>query len=136
MSGQLSFVSGSLAEGTFNTALAEALKQRRHHWRTDDEAVVSERSDVILGEPALRPDIVIQPARGNPVALEIEIDSDPIPDASGRIGLVTKRYGRRLQTAIAVRAPAEVRGWQDHAEARRMLNESRGGARASSWSMR
>ena len=126
MASQLSFTGGSMTEPTFNSALAEALSRRRNQWR--DDAVVSERTDVLLGHPALRPDILLQPRYGNPVAVEVEIDSDPEPDARERIGHKTKSSGRMILAAVALRVPAKVRRWHDSAYAREVLEGSRRGA--------
>ena len=126
MHAQTSFASGSFSEHSFNDALAAALKKRRHYWRLTDHAVTSERSDVLLENRALRPDILVQPRRSNPIIIEVEINSNPDPDARRRVGKQTT-FGKRIYSTIALRAPELVRGWSTPAEAAYMLDLSRRG---------
>lgn len=126
MHAQTSFVSGSFSEHSFNDALAAALKDRRHYWRTTDDAVTSERTDVLLANSSLRPDILVRPRHGNPIIIEVEINSDPDPDARRRVGQRTT-FGKQIYSTIALRAPELVRGWSTPAEAAHMLSRSRRG---------
>ena len=126
MTSQTSFLSGSFSEHSFNDALASALKDRREYWRNNNDAVTSERRDVLLYEPSLRPDILVRPEHGNPIIIEVEINADPDPDARRRVGKRTK-LNKEIYSTIALRAPELVRGWSTHAEALDMLSRSRRG---------
>ena len=116
MSAQTSFITGNFDEPTFNSALAEVLRKKRHYWRSAPDAVTSQKSGVLLGNAALRPDILIQPRRGNPIIIEVEIDSDPFPDARSRIGKKTN-FNKTIYSTIGLKAPASVRSWSSHEEA-------------------
>ncbi len=122
---QLSFAGGNLSAHSFNDALAGALRERRHSWR-DGEAVTSELSRVLLEGTALRPDILVQPRSGNPIVIEVEIDSDPEPDARAQVGKRTT-LGSEVLSVIGLKAPALVRGWSTPEVASAFLQQSRRG---------
>ncbi len=126
MHSQTSFMGGSFSEHSFNDSLAAALRQRRHYWRANEGVVTSERNNVLLESSSLRPDILVQQQHGNPIIIEVEIDSDPDPDARSRLGKRTT-FGKRIYSAISLRAPSLVRGWTTSQEAFDMLERSRRG---------
>lgn len=106
---------GRFGERPFNDALAEVLSTKRVAW-SENRAVISQMTDVLLGAPAEEPDVLIQPLGSNPVVIEVKVNSDPEPDARGRVGKRTT-LGKIIYTAIALRVPGTVRNWSNHGEA-------------------
>ena len=73
-----------------------------------------EQTGVFPEQPALRPDIFVQPPNAQPVVVETEY----VPaltveeDAQSRLGLVTRNTADPIEQAIAVRIPEELRHGQ------------------------
>ncbi|MDE0070872.1 MAG: hypothetical protein OXO48_14230, partial [Caldilineaceae bacterium] len=72
--------------------------------------VRSENTGVIAGHPGLRPDILITAAGSAPVVIEAEYmpATHAEEEAKQRLGLETTVFGRRIESAVALRYPAEV----------------------------
>ena len=102
-------------EATVNVELARALLRRNPRWKGS----VSVEQHHVFQEVALRPDIVVQRPRMAPIALETEFAParTAVADARGRIGKVLKDAGRRVEQAVAIQLPADLReGQEDLAE--------------------
>ena len=104
---------GLLHETNFNPLLADALRRKRKAWREQPETVIVERTRVVEGSDALRPDLLVSAPDAYPVAIETEWDEPAIADAKSRLG--KRMAGSRLpaRSAVAVGAPSEVRTWSD-----------------------
>ena len=104
---------GLLHETNFNPLLADALRRKRKAWREQPETVVVERTRVVEGSDALRPDLLVSAPDAYPVAIETEWDEPAVADAKSRLG--KRMAGSRLpaRSAVAVGAPSEVRTWSD-----------------------
>ena len=70
-----------------------------------------ENTGVIVNEPSLQPDILITASDRAPVVIEAEYDpADSVEDdASARLGLTVKDGHRRIEVAIALRYPVDLR---------------------------
>ena len=95
-------------EPTFNTELANALRQMNPRWRG---RIGAEQSGVLLDHPALQPDIVIRHPGGTPVIVETEFEPGATVevDARARLGLAIAETGDTIEQVIAVRVPSELR---------------------------
>ena len=104
---------GLLHETNFNPLLADALRRKRKAWREQPETVIVERTRVVEGGDALRPDLLVSAPDAYPVAIETEWDEPATADAKSRLG--KRMAGSRLpaRSAVAVGAPSEVRTWSD-----------------------
>lgn len=104
---------GLLHETNFNPLLADALRRKRKAWREQPETVIVERTRVVEGSDALRPDLLVSAPDAYPVAIETEWDEPAVADAKSRLG--KRMAGSRLpvRSAVAVGAPSEVRTWSD-----------------------
>ena len=104
---------GLLHETNFNPLLADALRRKRKAWREQPETVIVERTRVVEGSDALRPDLLVSAPDAYPVAIETEWDEPATADAKSRLG--KRMAGSRLpaRSAVAVGAPSEVRTWSD-----------------------
>ena len=92
-------------EPLVNAALADALGRRHPRWR-----VAAEQSDV-LGERALRPDIVVSLEATPPIVLETEFEPGATveTDARGRLGKSVKDTGYEVEQVLAVRLESRLR---------------------------
>ena len=102
---------GLMQETTFNDALAAALALRRRDWRDNPDAVISERTGVVLNENRLRPDILVASPGAYPVVVEVEWGEPATADARQRLGKRVVGSDLPVRSAIAVGAPVEVRRW-------------------------
>ncbi len=94
-------------EHTLNTTLAACLRKRSPLWREPD-ALVSEKLSVLATSG--RPDILVAGSDAAPVVVETEYDPARTveEDARGRLSVRTSG-GHRIEQAIAVKAPRELR---------------------------
>ena len=96
------------SEPAFNMALGEVLRGKHPLWKNH---LGVEQTGVFPEQPALRPDILVQPPNAQPVVVETEY----VPaltveeDARARLGLVTRNTTDPIEQAIAVRIPEELR---------------------------
>ena len=72
---------GLLQETTFNVLLANALRRKRKAWRDQPETVIAERTRVVEGGEALRPDLLVSAPDSYPVAIETEWGEPASADA-------------------------------------------------------
>ena len=99
------------SEPAFNMALGEVLRGKHPLWKNH---LGVERTRVFPEQPALKPDILVQPPNAQPVVVETEY----VPaltveeDARARLGLVTRNTTDPIEQAIAVRIPEELRHGQ------------------------
>ena len=104
---------GRLHEQTFNIALARALRRCRSEWRNEENSVRVERSQVLVGGKAQRPDILVSQRDGYPIAIECEYGQPAIGDATSRLGKRLAANMLPIRSAIAVGIPPEVEWWSD-----------------------
>jgi hypothetical protein len=92
-------------------ALANALRGKHPRWR---DRIGAEQTGVLKDEPGLQPDIVIRHPGGAPLIVETEFDPAPTveEDALARLGKEIAETGDEVETTIAVRVPAALRGDQ------------------------
>ena len=93
---------GLMHEQTFNEALAQALRQRRHLWRTDPNSVLAERLRTLADATRERPDILVAPPDIYPVIIEVEFDEPAFADARRKLGRLIAGTTDRVRAAIAV----------------------------------
>ena len=99
------------SEPAFNMTLGEVLRGKHPLWKNH---LGVEQTGVFPEQPALRPDILVQPPNAQPVVVETEY----VPaltvekDAQSRLGLVTQSTADPIEQAIAVRIPKELRHGQ------------------------
>ena len=96
------------SEIAFNVPLLNVLRSKHPRWR--DRTGV-EQQNVLRGESALRPDIVIRPPGGIPVVLETEFEPAHTveADAQVRLGKFLSQTGDRIEQTIAVQIPLELK---------------------------
>ena len=104
---------GLLQETTFNILLADALRRKRKAWRDQPETVIAERTRVVEGGEALRPDLLVSAPDSYPVAIETEWGEPASADAKKRLGKRVAGSTLPVRSAVAVGAPSEVRTWSD-----------------------
>ncbi len=94
------------SEIAFNVPLLNVLRSKHPRWRTGVE-----QQDVLRGESALRPDIVIRPPGGIPVVLETEFEPAHTveADAQARLGKFLSQTGDRIEQTIAVQIPLKLK---------------------------
>lgn len=98
----------TLDEQSFNTGLAQAIRQRKAMWGRAD-IVQDERRRVFSGSTA-RPDIFINDPLSPPVIIEVSYDaSDAEKDARSRLGRQLNRGGDKITAAVAVCIPHSYR---------------------------
>ena len=104
------------SEKAFNVKFAEALSRKHPSWRN---AITVEQTGV-FAQAALQPDIIIRHPGGAPLAVETEFEPalGAESDATKRLGLTLAEGGERLEQAVAVRIPAELRHGQQDLERR------------------
>ena len=109
------------SEATVNAALADALRHKHPLWR---DALGVEQSGVFPQQPALRPDIVVRSAIGQPIVVETEFAPAATVerDAAGRLGL-EPAGGEPIEQVLAVRLPADLRRGQADLSARVAASE-------------
>ena len=92
-------------EPNANNALGELLRQMLPR-----SSVRSENTQAIVGQPGLRPDIIIAAPGRSPVVIEAEyLPAHTVePEAKARLGLEVAADGRVIEAAVALRYPAEV----------------------------
>ena len=97
-------------EPNLNNALGSILRKMMHgtHLR-------SENTQVIRGNPGLRPDILIATHGRSPVVIETEYDPalNAEVEARGRLGLSIIDHPRPIEAAIALRYPVDLSGVDD-----------------------
>ncbi len=98
----------STTEPVFNAAFGRALRGKHPLWK---DAIGVERTGVLLGAPGRQPDILLSPPGSSPVALEAEFDPAAAveADAASRLGESLEGDGGRIENAIALRVPSELR---------------------------
>ena len=98
----------STTEPVFNAAFGRALRGKHPLWK---DAIGVERTGVLLGAPGRQPDILLSPPGSSPVALEAEFDPAAAveADAASRLGESLAGDGGRIENAIALRVPSELR---------------------------
>ena len=98
------------AESGANAALAALLQGMMR-----GASVRAEHTQVVEGQPALRPDIIITDDQRAPVVIEAEyIPAYTAEDeAKARLGLQLADGGRRIEAAIALRYPTDVANASD-----------------------
>ena len=96
------------SEIAFNVPLLNVLRGKHPRWRNRTGV---EQQDVLRGESALRPDIVIRPPGGIPVVLETEFEPAHTveADAQARLGKFLSQTGDRIEQTIAVQIPLELK---------------------------
>ena len=103
-------MTGKPVEAIINDHLARILRTRnRARWT--EETVYAEHTGVISDEPGKTPDIVVNAPPYHPICLEIKTGHPRNVDAQakGRVGKRLERDGRRIESAIAVVLPEEVK---------------------------
>ncbi len=95
-------------EHTLNTVLAASLRKRSPVWRASD-LLSSENLGALEGKG--RPDILAEAPGAAPVAVETEFSPARTveKDARQRLSQRSAASGRRIEHAVAVRAPADLR---------------------------
>ena len=93
------------AESGANAALAALLQGMMR-----GASVRAEHTQVVEGQPALRPDIIITDSRRAPVVVEAEYMPAYTAEgeAKARLGLQLADGGRRIEAAIALRYPSDI----------------------------
>jgi len=104
-------------EVALNWQLAEVLRGKHPLWRN---GLRVEQTGIFPDRPRLRPDILIQPANAQPVAIETEyVPAATVEDdAIGRLGLTPLGASSPIEQAIAVRIPNSLRRGQADLAAR------------------
>ena len=95
-------------EPVFNSAFGRALRGKHPLWK---DAIGVERTGVLLGAPGRQPDILLAPSGSSPVAIEAEFAPAATveADAASRLGANLEGDGGRIENAIALRIPSELR---------------------------
>lgn len=97
-------------ESSLNTALGRLLCKCNPEW-IPDSTLFAECTDVLLENAAARPDLLVQPPGGQPVAIETEFRAGPQVDreARSRLGQTVKGTNERIESAISVGMPDVLR---------------------------
>ena len=92
-------------ESVINGFLAGALSRRLPRW-----TVEAEQTGVIRGDLALRPDVLLESAGGQPLIIESEVDpaGGVEGDARARLGLTLDRGGEAVEQVVALCFPSEL----------------------------
>lgn len=95
-------------EPTVNVALASVLRGKHPSW---EDSIAAEQMKVIQGSAASKIDVLIDPPNNSPVAVESEFlpASTVESDAQSRLGKKLSASNRRIEHAIALRLPMELR---------------------------
>ena len=96
------------SEVAFNGVLAEVLRRKHPLWKNH---LGVEQTGVFPENPALRPDILIEPPNAQPVVVETEYAPAHTveEDARARLGRVPRNSADPVEQVIAIRVPAELR---------------------------
>lgn len=102
--GRTPLTAARTAEIVFNQELAHVLRGKHPRW---PERISVEQTNVISGEPALQPDIIVRHPGGVPVAVETEYTPATTveDDARQRLGKTLETTGTTIEQSIAVRIP-------------------------------
>ncbi|MDE2833528.1 MAG: hypothetical protein OXM02_03305 [Bacteroidota bacterium] len=86
------------------------LSERNPEW-VPDRTLFAECTDVLVGNSAARPDLLVQPPGGQPVAIETEFRAGPQVEreAESRLGEMVKGINERIESAISVGMPEFLR---------------------------
>ena len=97
-------------ESSLNRALGRLLSERNPEW-VPDRTLFAECTDVLVGNSAARPDLLVQPPGGQPVAIETEFRAGPQVEreAESRLGEMVKGINERIESAISVGMPEFLR---------------------------
>ncbi len=97
-------------ESTLNTALGQLLSSRHPKWILNQN-LFTECTDVIDENVSARLDLLVHPHGGQPVAIETEFIAGPQVEmeAKSRLGKTVKSTGDRIESAIAVAMPPNLR---------------------------
>lgn len=97
-------------ESTLNTVLGQLLCSRHPRWILDQTLFI-ECTDIIRENKAARIDLLVHPTGGQPVAVETEFKAGPQVEgeAKARLKKTVKSNGERIECAIAVAMPPELR---------------------------
>ncbi len=116
-------------EAVFNVGLAEALCGCVPGWDMGNFLV--EETQVLVGAPGRKVDILVADLGFPPVCLEVKIDTgagraNPTADAVGRLGETISHHvgavaGLEVSAAVAARATKEARDWKPGEIAARLL---------------
>ena len=92
-------------EPHLNLLLAQALGRRHPRWK-----VSAEQTRRVRGQAGLRPDILVEHHRGQPLVIETEVDpaSTVEQDAASRLGMTLEPGGKQVEQAAALRIPASL----------------------------
>ena len=95
-------------EPTVNVALATVLRGKHPSWAA---SITAEQFNVIQESPGSKIDVLIAPPNSSPVAVEAEFlpASTVESDAQSRLGKTLSVSSRRIEHAIALRFPLEMR---------------------------
>lgn len=95
-------------EPAFNLEFSRVLRRKHPRWKN---AISAEQVRVLRGQPQKQPDIVLSPAGSSPVALETEFlpAATVESDAAARLGCILASDNRRIEQAIALRIPKDLR---------------------------
>ncbi len=98
----------STSEGFFNSSLGDVLRGKHPLWK---DAIGVEQTGVLKGAPGKQPDLLLSPPGSSPVALETEFPpaAGVEQDAVDRLGECLASDGRKIENAIALRVPGELR---------------------------
>lgn len=97
-------------ESTINTELGRLLCNRNPRWILD-KTVFIENTGIIEESAGARIDILVHPAGGQPVAIETEfkVSNQVETEARSRLGKTVKKTQDKIECAIAVAMPPELR---------------------------
>jgi len=97
-------------ESSLTTALGRLLCDCNPEW-VPDRTLFAECTDVLVGNSAARPDLLVQPPGGQPVAIETEFKAGPQVEreAESRLGQKVKGINEPIESAISVGMPEFLR---------------------------
>ncbi len=98
----------STIEQVFNFAFGDVLRGKHPLWM---DAIGVEQTHVLQGSAGKHPDLILSPPGTSPVAIETEFTPAVTveEDAASRLGKRLASDGRRIENAVAIRVPAELR---------------------------
>lgn len=98
----------STTEQVFNSVFGDVLRGKHPLWV---DAIGVEQTHVLQGSAGKQPDLILSPSGISPVAVETEFDPAATveEDAASRLGENLASDGRRIENAIALRIPSELR---------------------------
>lgn len=107
----MDFMDGLSQEDLFNRSMGTVLGEMNAQWQSKSGSpILVEKTRVIRDRDALKPDVLVCADESPPIVIEASYNStDADQDAIARLGLVTKRHGMSINTAIAVVVPLMFR---------------------------